>query len=79
MNIIASLAHKITRNKAKLLFWEHNTLSIHSKHTIVSNKFINRFNQIEKHIKNDGSSIEKSDLETMDRIWVQIKKSEKNK
>tara|TARA_B100002052_G_C15862489_1_gene590776 strand:+ start:1291 stop:2067 length:777 start_codon:yes stop_codon:yes gene_type:complete len=44
-----------------------------------TNKFINRFNQIEKHIKNDGSSIEKSDLETMDRIWVQIKKSEKNK
>ena len=44
-----------------------------------TNKFINRFNQIEKHIKNDGSSIEKSDLETMDRIWAQIKKSEKNK
>tara|TARA_Y100001970_G_scaffold284011_1_gene400493 strand:- start:178 stop:957 length:780 start_codon:yes stop_codon:yes gene_type:complete len=44
-----------------------------------TNKFITRFNQIEKQISDSGSSIEKSDLETMDKIWNQIKESEKNK
>jgi len=44
-----------------------------------TNKFIHRFNQIEKHIISSGGAIEESDLETMDRIWDQIKKSEKNK
>ena len=42
-----------------------------------TNKFITRFNQIEKQISDSGSSIEKSDLETMDKIWNQIKESEK--
>ena len=42
-----------------------------------TNKFIHRFNQIEKHIEDAGGSIEKSDLETMDKIWNQVKENEK--
>ena len=42
-----------------------------------TNKFIHRFNQIEKQIDDSGGSIEKSDLETMDKIWNQIKENEK--
>ena len=42
-----------------------------------TNKFISRFNQIEKQISKDGSSIEDSDLETMDKIWNKIKLTEK--
>ena len=42
-----------------------------------TNKFIMRFNQIEKQISDNGGSIEKSDLETMDKIWNQIKETEK--
>ena len=42
-----------------------------------TNKFIHRFNQIEKQIEYSGESIEKSDLETMDKIWNQIKENEK--
>ena len=42
-----------------------------------TNKFIHRFNQIEKQIEDSGESIEKSDLETMDKIWNQIKENEK--
>ena len=41
-----------------------------------TNKFIRRFNQVEKKIREDGSSMEESDLETMDNIWNQIKKTE---
>ena len=57
-------------------FYEIDPESALNKST---NKFIHRFNQIEKHIINNGGSIEESDLETMDRLWNQIKKSEKNK
>ena len=42
-----------------------------------TDKFINRFNQIEKQLSKNGSSIENSDLETMDKIWEEIKLSEK--
>ena len=42
-----------------------------------TNKFIHRFNQIEKQIDDSGGSIEKSDLKTMDKIWNQIKENEK--
>ena len=42
-----------------------------------TNKFIRRFNQVEKRIREDGSSMEESDLETMDNIWNQIKKTER--
>ena len=42
-----------------------------------TNKFIHRFNQIEKHIEDAGGSIVKSDLETMDKIWNQVKENEK--
>jgi len=42
-----------------------------------TNKFIRRFNQVEKKIREDGSSMEESDLETMDNIWNQIKKTER--
>ena len=41
-----------------------------------TNKFINRFNKIEKRISESGSSIENSDLKTMDKIWDEIKLSE---
>ncbi len=41
-----------------------------------TNKFIRRFNQIEKKIDESGGSIEDSDLETMDKIWNQIKETE---
>ena len=34
VNIISSLAHKLSGSKSRLLLWEHNTLSIHSKLTI---------------------------------------------
>ena len=43
-----------------------------------TNKFINRFNKIEKRISESGKSIENSDLETMDKIWDEIKLDEKN-
>jgi len=41
-----------------------------------TNKFINRFNKIEKRISESGSSIENADLKTMDKIWDEIKLSE---
>ena len=43
-----------------------------------TNKFISRFNKIEKRISESGDSIENSDLETMDKIWDEIKLDEKN-
>jgi len=42
-----------------------------------TNKFISRFNKIEKRISERGDSIESSDLETMDKIWNEIKLDEK--
>ena len=42
-----------------------------------TNKFIGRFNKIEKTISESGESIENSDLETMDKIWNKIKLDEK--
>ena len=42
-----------------------------------TNKFISRFNKIEKRISESGDSIENSDLETMDKIWDEIKLDEK--
>jgi len=42
-----------------------------------TDKFIDRFNKIEKTISMSGESIENSDLETMDKIWNQIKSDEK--
>ena len=41
-----------------------------------TNKFVRRFNQIEERIADDGGSIEDLDLETMDKIWDQIKETE---
>ena len=43
-----------------------------------TNKFIRRFNKIEKRISKSGDSMENSDLETMDKIWDEIKLDEKN-
>ena len=43
-----------------------------------TNKFINRFNKIEKIISESGKSMENSDLETMDKIWNEVKIDEKN-
>ena len=40
-NIIASLAHKCSKSKSKLVIWEHNTLSIHSKETICKYHYLN--------------------------------------
>ena len=40
-NIIASLAHKCSKSKSKLVIWEHNTLSIHSKNTICKYHYLN--------------------------------------
>ena len=42
-----------------------------------TNKFISRFNKIERRISESGDSIENSDLETMDKIWDEIKLDEK--
>ena len=42
-----------------------------------TNKFISRFNEIEKRISKRGDSIENSDLEAMDKIWNEIKLDEK--
>ncbi len=42
-----------------------------------NNKFINRFNEMEKKLKEQNIAINKTDLETMDRIWNKIKKQEK--
>ncbi len=42
-----------------------------------TNKFIRRFKEIEKRISESGDSIENSDLETMDKIWDEIKLTEK--
>ena len=43
-----------------------------------TNKFINRFNKIEKRISESGKSMEDSDLETMDKIWNEVKIDEGN-
>ena len=43
-----------------------------------TNKFINRFNKIEKIISESGKSMKNSDLETMDKIWNEVKIDEKN-
>ena len=42
VNITVSFVHKLTRSKSKLLLWEHNTLSIHSKITISKYDFLNK-------------------------------------
>ena len=42
-----------------------------------TDKFINRFNKVEEKINEDGKRMEESDLETMDKIWNEIKLSEK--
>ena len=34
MNLVSSFAHLISRSESKLILWEHNNLSIHSKKTI---------------------------------------------
>lgn len=34
MNLISSLAYKLSNSKSKFLIWEHNNLSLHSKKTI---------------------------------------------
>ena len=44
-----------------------------------TNKFIKRFNKIEKIVRDNGEEIENLDLESMDQIWNQIKLSEKLK
>ena len=41
-NIIASLAHKLSRSKSKLILWEHSVTSIHSQ-TTISKFFILRY------------------------------------
>ena len=40
-NIIASLAHKCSKSRSKLIIWEHNTLSINSKETICKYHYLN--------------------------------------
>ena len=42
-----------------------------------TNKFINRFHKIEEKVKNEGSQIEDLDLKSLDKIWDEIKLSEK--
>ena len=41
-NIIASLAHKCSKSRSKLVIWEHSTLSIHSKETICKYRYLNK-------------------------------------
>ena len=41
-----------------------------------TDKFIQRFNQVEQKITESGKKIEDSDLETMDKIWNEIKLNE---
>ena len=43
-----------------------------------TDKFIQRFNQVEKKISKSGKKIENSDLETMDKFWNKVKLDEKN-
>lgn len=43
-----------------------------------TNKFISRFNEIEKRISESGESMESSDLETMDKIWNEVKLDEED-
>ncbi len=40
-------------------------------------KFIKRFQYVEKRLKEEGYDITKTDLETMDKFWNEIKESEK--
>ena len=42
MNLISSLAYKISNSKSNFLIWEHNNLSIHSKKTISNSLFLNK-------------------------------------
>lgn len=42
MNLISSLAYKISNSKSGFLIWEHNNLSIHSKKTISNSMFLNK-------------------------------------
>ena len=42
-------------------------------------KFIRRFHQIEKRLKDNGSSLETATLEEMDRVWDEVKEQENNK
>ncbi len=42
-----------------------------------TDKFIKRFHKIEKRVKDDGNKIEELDLDSMDKIWDEIKLSEK--
>ena len=41
-----------------------------------TNKFINRFQQIEKIVERNGDKIEDLDLKSMDKMWDEIKLSE---
>ena len=41
-----------------------------------TDKFIRRFNEVEQKITESGKKIEDSDLETMDKIWNEIKLNE---
>lgn len=42
MNLISSLAYKVSNSKSVFLIWEHNNLSIHSKKTISNSLFLNK-------------------------------------
>ena len=43
-----------------------------------TDKFIQRFNEIEQRVAKEGKKIEDLDLETMDKIWNEVKLDEKN-
>ena len=42
MNLVSSFAHLISRSESKLILWEHNHLSIHSKKTISKSSILNK-------------------------------------